>query len=128
MIETFEENIKSHHPFIPGDVAVVIGVEILEDPVHQNVVRHVEAAVEELPEDLPVHLVHLGPLRRVLEMSVFSSQSEETRPDSDHCQPVQSEEPLDLLAGEVGPPAQTLHDLLLLLLDRGGGGGDGATL
>ena len=78
MIETFEENIESHHPFIPGDIPVVIGVEILEDPVHQNVVRHVETPVEELPEDLPVHLVHLGPLRGVLEISVFSSQSEET--------------------------------------------------
>ena len=40
---------------------------------------------------------------------------------TDHCLPIQSEEPLYLLVGEVGSPAQVLHYLLLLLLDRGGG-------
>ena len=44
-----------------------------------------------------------------------------SRDKTDHCEPVKTEEPLYLLAGEVGPPAQTLHDLLLLLLDGGGG-------
>ena len=71
--KTFEENIESNDPFISGDVPVVSRVEIFEDPVQQNVVGHVEAPVEELPEDLPVHPFHLGPLRGVLAMFVISS-------------------------------------------------------
>ena len=67
-----EENIESNDPFISGDVPVVSRVEIFEDPVQENVVGHVEAPVEELPEDLPVHPVYLGPLRGVLETSDFS--------------------------------------------------------
>ena len=64
---TFEEDIETNDPFISGDVPVIIGVEVLEYPVHENVVGHVKATVEELPEQFPVHPIHLGPLAGVLE-------------------------------------------------------------
>ena len=47
---TSEKDIQPQDPFLPGNQPVVEGVKVLEDPVHQDVVRHLEDVVEELPE------------------------------------------------------------------------------
>ena len=54
---TFEEDAEAEDPLLPVDVAVVVGVEALEDPVEEDVVRHVERVVEELAEPRPVQTV-----------------------------------------------------------------------
>ena len=59
-IFTFQEDIEPYDPLISGDVSVIVGVKIFEDPVHQYVICHVETAVEELTEQLPVHPVYFG--------------------------------------------------------------------
>ena len=56
---TSEEDVQPKDPLLSGDQPVVQGVEVLEDPVHQDVVRHLEDVVEELPEGVPVHPVDL---------------------------------------------------------------------
>ena len=43
----------------PGDRAVTLRVKELEDPVHQDVVGHVEGVVEKLAERVSVHCVQL---------------------------------------------------------------------
>ena len=54
---TFEEDAEAEDPLLPVDVAVVVGVEALEDPVEEDVVRHVERVVEELAEPRPVQAI-----------------------------------------------------------------------
>ena len=56
---TSEKDIQPEDPLLPRDQPVVQGVKVLEDPVHQDVVRHLEDVVEELPEGVPVHPVNL---------------------------------------------------------------------
>ena len=52
---TFEEDVEAIDPLVLGDLAVIVVIEVFEHPVHEDVIRHLEAAVEELPEHLPVH-------------------------------------------------------------------------
>ena len=54
---TFEKYVVSHNPLLSGYVAVIDSVKELENPVHEDVVCHVEAGVEKLPEQFSVHLV-----------------------------------------------------------------------
>ena len=56
---TSEKDVQPKDPLLPGDQPVVQRVKVLEDPVHQDVVRHLEDVVEELPEGVPVHPVNL---------------------------------------------------------------------
>ena len=56
---TSEENVQAKNPFLPGNQPIVECVKVLEDPVHQDVVCHLEDVVEELPEGVPVHSVNL---------------------------------------------------------------------
>ena len=71
---TFEEDAEAEDPLLPVDVAVVVGVEALEDPVEEDVVRHVERVVEELAEPRPVQTVDFdgckGDFFNVLERGV----------------------------------------------------------
>ena len=59
MVFTSEKDVQPKDPFLPGDQPVVEAVKVLEDPVHQDVVRHLEHVVEELPESVSVHPVDL---------------------------------------------------------------------
>ena len=61
---TFEEDAEAEDPLLPVDVAVVVGVEALEDPVEEDVVRHVERVVEELAEPRPVQTVDFDGCKR----------------------------------------------------------------
>ena len=56
---TSQKNIQPHDPFLPGNESIVQCVEDLENPVHQNVVSHLEDGVEELSKRVPVHFVDL---------------------------------------------------------------------
>ena len=56
---TSEEDVQAKNPFLPGNQPIVECVKVLEDPVHQDVVCHLEDVVEELPEGVPVHPVNL---------------------------------------------------------------------
>ena len=50
-VGALEEDAQSQDPLLAVDVAVVVGVEALEHAVQQDVVRHVEGVVQELPVD-----------------------------------------------------------------------------
>ena len=56
---SLQQDVQAHDPLLPGDRAVALRVEELEDPVHQDVVGHVEGVVEELAECVSVHCVQL---------------------------------------------------------------------
>ena len=45
IVITFQKDIVPHDPLLPGNIAVIDSVEEFEDPVHQNVIRHVEDIV-----------------------------------------------------------------------------------
>ena len=53
---TFKENVKSHDPLVPSDVSIIVSVKVFEDPVHQDVIGHVEAGMKELSEQFSVHV------------------------------------------------------------------------
>ena len=55
---SLQQDVQAHDPLLPGDRAIALCVEELEDPVHQDVVGHVEGVVEELAERVSVHCVH----------------------------------------------------------------------
>ena len=56
---SLQQDVQAHDPLLPGDRAIALRVEELEDPVHQDVVGHVEGVVEELAERVSVHCVQL---------------------------------------------------------------------
>ena len=56
---TFQKDIVPHDPLLPGNVTVIDSVEEFEDPVHQNVIRHVENVVEEFSKRVSVHTIEM---------------------------------------------------------------------
>ena len=52
-----QENVQPQDPFLPSDRSVALRVKELEDPVHEDVLRHVERIVEELSEGVSVHRI-----------------------------------------------------------------------
>ena len=56
---SLQQDVQAHDPLLPGDRAIALRVEELEDPVHQDVVGHVEGVVEKLAERVSVHCVQL---------------------------------------------------------------------
>ena len=59
LVITFQKDIVPHDPLLPGNVTVIDSVEEFEDPVHQNVIRHVENVVEELSKRVSVHTIEM---------------------------------------------------------------------
>ena len=57
---SLQENVQPEDPFFPSDRPIALRVKELEDPVHQDVVRHVERIVEELSEGVSVHSIQLN--------------------------------------------------------------------
>ena len=57
MRTNLQENIQPENPFLPSDRSVALRVKELEDPVHEDVLRHVERIVEELSEGVSVHCI-----------------------------------------------------------------------
>ena len=53
----FQEDVEAEHPLLPRDLGVVDLVEVFEDLLADDAVRHVEARVEELLEHPPGHPV-----------------------------------------------------------------------
>ena len=95
---TLEKDAESEYPFLPVDVAVVVRVEAFEDPVQQNVVRHIESVVQELSESGPVQPVDLYALGQL---------------------PVERQQSLHFRLGEVRFSRQGVHQLALLLPQDG---------
>ena len=56
-IRTSQKYRKSKNPLLCVNVIARQPVEVLEKPVHDDVVRHTKVLVEESSESLPVHLV-----------------------------------------------------------------------
>ena len=83
-ILTFKEDIETNDPLVPGDVSIIVGVEILEDPVHQDVISHVEAAVEKLTEQFPIHSINFSRWRRILLLEIFLYYFSESKPHNIH--------------------------------------------
>ena len=54
---SLQQNIQAQDPLLPRDRAVALCVKELEDPVHQDVIRHVERIVEELSKSVSVHRI-----------------------------------------------------------------------
>ena len=69
---TSEKDVQPKDPLLPGDQPVVQRVKVLEDPVHQDVVRHLEDVVEELPEGVSVHSIQLY---RIVPGKMFTHQN-----------------------------------------------------
>ena len=57
---SLQENVQPEDPFLPSDRPVALRVKELEDPVHEDVVRHVERIVEELSECVSVHRIQFN--------------------------------------------------------------------
>ena len=54
---SLQENIQPQDPLLSSDRPVALRVKELEDPVHEDVVRHVECIVEKLSEGVSVHCI-----------------------------------------------------------------------
>ena len=52
---TFEDDIESPDPLLEINVILTLRVEILEDPVHNDVLGHVQLVMEKLSELFPVN-------------------------------------------------------------------------
>ena len=59
IVITFQKDIVPHDPLLPGNIAVIDSVEEFKDPVHQNVIRHVEDIVQEFSEGVSVHAIKM---------------------------------------------------------------------
>ena len=57
---SLQQDVQPQDPLLPRDRPVALRVKELEDPVHQDVVRHVERIVEELSEGVSVHSIQLN--------------------------------------------------------------------
>ena len=47
---TFEYNIEANYPFFQINIILCLGVEIFEDPVHDDLLAQVQIVVKELSE------------------------------------------------------------------------------
>ena len=55
-----QQNIQPQDPLLSRDRPIALRVKELEDPVHEDVVRHVERIVEELSECVSVHCIQFN--------------------------------------------------------------------
>ena len=69
---SLQENIQSQDPLLSSDRPVALRVKELEDPVHEDVVRHVERIVEELSEGVSIHSIQLY---RIVPGKMFTHQN-----------------------------------------------------